>query len=58
MNTLAAVTDKGSILTEEGHIQFEQAKRMYQRRLDAAERCQPYEHRPWDRGNNPWAVSA
>lgn len=30
--------------------EFHQAKVQFQRRKNAAARCEPYEHRHWDRG--------
>lgn len=42
------------ILTPERYKQFLEVKRGYQRRNFAAMRSAPHEHRPWDRGFNPY----
>lgn len=39
-------------LSIEQYQEYQRVKAQLQRRLDAANRCEPYEHRPWDRGYN------
>lgn len=45
-------------LTEEQYIKFLWRKQEMQARYDAAQRLQPLEHRPWDRGFNPYERNA
>ena len=43
-----------NILTPERYAQFIERKRQEKLRFESSLRCQPYEHRPWDRGYNPY----